>query len=82
MRKRQRSFHLTVIDRTKKVFSIHGPMSRSADWRDRVIQAQESGREVTCSASDGPLDEQQFSKRIQELEAQGLRYCSDAVTGE
>lgn len=82
MKKRPRSFHLTVIDRTNKVFSIHGPMSRSSDWAERVLQAQQSGRDVTCSVSDGPLDEPQLSKRIRELESQGLRYCADAVTGE
>lgn len=48
-------FVLIVADHDKKEFCVEGPMTNDDPWNAEVVKAQESGREVNCSA---PGDEE------------------------
>lgn len=43
------NYWLIIMDHELKVYAIHGPLSDDIEWSNRVADAQERGRKVSCS---------------------------------
>ena len=49
-RPKSKQFCVVVVDRSRLVFSVEGPMSNGARLTERIVLAQKAGRKLTCHA--------------------------------
>lgn len=51
MRRKSRKFFLVLVDRDTRIFNVVGPMVDDSEWNARIVQLQESDRDVTSFSS-------------------------------
>jgi len=55
-KRKRRTFWLIIKDADRGFFNVVGPMTDDRPWNDAVCEAQNRGRDVTCTASEKPLE--------------------------
>jgi len=69
-------FYLFIVDHDKKEFTEIGPMDDDTIWNDRVVKAQEQGRNINCSS----FVTKNISKSIEEYKLQmNYKYTSHLI---
>jgi len=68
---------ILVVNRTSKVFSVHGPMSDDTHITERVATAQVCGTDIRCQT---PATDK--SEAVSWAEGEGLSEVSDATRTE
>lgn len=47
-RRKVKPFLLMLVDHDKKIFNIIGPVTSDTDWTFKIVELQETGRNVSC----------------------------------
>jgi len=74
----QGPFLLVLLDESRKVFTVVGPMADDTEWNSRVDKAQKQGRQVTIyQTAHPPLSRVQVIADAQLSLGPGYRYVNE-----